>query len=314
MYTLDYYFPKSKGKEFGVKYLVLDAVEKPQTRHYLNLKCKDCGYEFSQRANSVFLGVISCKCSKSYRKTKEEFYEQVHTACQQRGIDVVSLDYFKPLSDSRGTFKCLSCEGVWTTATSSILLGTGCVHCVGKYQPTNEEYLDRINESLGADFDLISVEYADRINKNSNITVKCNTCLGVSKKKVAAVTYHPASCPSCADWGFNPNMENVLYLIKLSNDHQTYYKIGVTCKLSRRVGELSRNNGMNVDVLSYWTYPPFSSILEHESKLKTYFSLGRQADKPFPDGYTEVVDGSSIPVLINIQNLQYRGIRDGFSS
>jgi ribosomal protein L44E len=314
MHTLDHYFPKSKGKEFGAKYLVLDVVEKPQTRHYLNLKCKDCDYEFSQRANSVFLGVISCKCSKSYRKTKEEFYDQVQTECQQRGIELISLDYFKPLSDSRGTFKCLSCRGIWSTATSSIFTGTGCVHCVGKYQPTNEEYFDRINNALGNDFELISIEYKDRINKNSKIAVKCNSCLGVSKKKVAAVTYHDASCPCCADWGFNPNMENTLYLIKLSNHEKEFYKVGVTCKLSRRMGELSRNNNMTVEVLSHWVYPPFSPILEHESILKAHFSFGRQAGKPFPDGYTEVVDANSIPVLITIQNLQYRGIRDGLSS
>ena len=314
MDTLDHYFPNSKGKEFGKKYIVLSSPEKPQTRHYLSLKCKDCGYEFTQRANSVFMGVISCKCSKSYRKTKEEFREQVYAECQKRGVEVVSLECVRPLSDSRGTFRCLDCEGIWSTSTSSILSnGTGCLHCVGLYKPTNEEYIDKITSRLSNNFELVNVDYTVKINKNSKVHVKCMSCQSVSTKRVAAVLYHTPSCPSCADWGFDPSVKNFMYLIKLSNSESVFYKVGITCDLERRTRELSRNNKMDVEVLYSWEYHPSSLILEHEQKLKQYFSIGRQQGKPLKDGYTEVVLEESLPVLVAVQKLQYMEANSGFS-
>ena len=313
MYTLDYYFPKSKGKEFGAKYLVLDAVEKPQTRHYLNLKCKDCDYEFSQRANSVFLGVISCKCSKSYRKTKEEFCQQVQTECEQRCIEVISLDYCKPLSDNRGTFKCLSCNGVWTTATSSILLGTGCVHCVGKYKPTSEEYIKKIKDELSDNFTLI--EYPENIALKSRVVVKCNHCEVLIDKSVSRIIHGKSHCYCRAPFGFRNSRINFLYLLSVVVGTTQFHKIGITKDITRRISEISRENSADVNLLSYWQYPPYSSIREDEQTLKDLFCdpSEHNSEGLIVSGHTELIPNNSIPVVWAIQKLQRRN-RGGFTS
>lgn len=315
MQTLDYYFPNSKNKEYGSKYLVLDTVENPQTRHYLKLRCKDCDYEFSQRANSVFLGVVSCKCSKSYRKSVQEYLEEISALGEAKNFSFKFIDVKKPYTKSRVTLNCGVCDNDWVTPVGSLIHnGSGCVYCAGHYQPTNEEYLTKIGECLASEFELLSVEHSSRINKTSKVTVKCNTCEKLSVKQVAAIIYHKPSCPCCAPWGFDPSLENIMYLIKLHNSKEIFYKIGVTCHLQRRMKELSRNNDMTVEVLSYWTYKPYSLILEHEQRLKQYFSIGRQEVKPLKDGYTEIVQEESLPIIIAVQNLQYKEVDYGFAS
>lgn len=307
-------FPNSKQNGFGANYKVTqENVDGVRTRDKISLICLVCGHEFSQRANSIFLGVVSCKCSKSYRKTKDELKLDFQANAKSLDCELLDIKYLRPLADSIGTIICNLCKTIRDISYSSMASkGTSCVKCSGKYRPTTDEYLHTIRNKLPENTNLIS--WPDKIVKDSVVEVCCSLCNVKSSKTVAAIIYHNSQCSCTANWGFDNSKESCMYLIRLTKNSTDYYKIGITCNLSRRVREFENKNSCDVAVLSVWKYPANSKITEHEQLLKDYFAHGRSKDKPFESGYTEVVEFSSLPELIIIQNLQYRAINNGFSS
>lgn len=314
MKTLDEYFPKSKNNHLGNKYVVLDDVDKPQTRHYLSLQCLDCGKQFKQRANSIFLGVISCLCSKSPRKSQEEYKDDVETKCKENGISLIRVVYKTPISVSRGIFKCDCCGGEWETSVASILYNsTGCLHCSKKYKPTLDEYVAKIEQALGVDGNLIS--HPEKITVHSRVDIQCNYCSAIYDKSVSKIIYGNSSCMCRANFGFNINMENFLYVLRIEKEGAVFHKIGITNNITRRVGEIARENNASVSVLCYWTYPALSNIRVHEQILKDMFcdSVRNNPGDIIQSGHTELVNNEAVPVVMAIQSLQRRN-RNGLSS
>lgn len=100
----------------------------------------------------------------------------------------------------------------------------------------------------------------------------------VAAKTIAAIIYHKASCHCFANYGYDKTKPGYLYLISLTKDTETFYKIGITCDTKRRFRELSNMNKLEINVLCIWEYPANSVILEHESFLKNHFGLGRSEE------------------------------------
>lgn len=310
-------FPKSKTKFIDIvdKYTILEDVQGIRMRDFVWMSCKDCGHEFSQRANNIFSqGIISCKCSKSYRKTKEELLDVAVKYCTSKDLVVSGIEYLQPLTESILSLECKICEFKYDTPYGHLIFNkTGCVLCSQKYQPTLEEYDHKIKEAFQGKFKL-EIPLIGSPTKNTQIEVRCLSCNKTSNKLIAAVIYHKPSCPFCAVYGYDESTSGFMYLIKLYNDSDEYYKIGVTCNLERRFRELSSPNGLNIEVINTWKYNSNEPILKHESFIKEHFSLGRTNEKPFEYGYTEVVPKECLPVILAIQNLQYRNMSGGFTS
>lgn len=96
-----------------------------------------------------------------------------------------------------------------------------------------------------------------------------------------------AGCPSCANSGFNPNLEAYLYFL-----HQTsweMYQIGITNDISRRLNEHSRNGWQLIDVRGpidgYFAIQWENSILKMLKAKGADLSNANVAGKF--DGYTE---------------------------
>lgn len=310
-------FPKSRTKFIEVvrKYSVVNFVPGLRMRDRVEMVCSDCNHVFIQRANNIFSqGIISCKCSKSYRRTKDELLQDTLKTAGVLNLSLVSVDFKKPLCESLIELRCKKCSGSFIKTFENLYYtNSGCIYCSERYQPTAEEYKFKIEDRLGNDFKLIS-SLGERPSKNSLISVECLSCNKTSSKRIAAVIYNEPSCPHCAGYGYNQGNTGFLYLIKLFDQQSEYYKIGITGNLKRRFRELSYNNGLSLEVLSTWEYKSGEPILEHENFLKQNFALGRLVDKPFEDGYTEIVHKEHLPMILTVQNLQYRNTRSGFSS
>jgi ribosomal protein L44E len=310
-------FPKSKIKNADVanKYSVVDFVQGMTTNQYVKMSCSDCHHSFEQRPSRVLCeGIISCKCSKSYRRTPDELVKDAIEFTENTYMKFVSVDYTKPLSNSTLHLKCLKCENHFDKSFQNLYYNnSGCPHCSGKYQPTVDEYFTKIQARLGVQFKL-TTELVENTSKNSLIEVECLLCNRSSSKTIAAVIYQKPSCPHCAVYGYDESTPGYMYLIKLFNETSEYYKIGVTGNLKRRFAELSYHNDLSLEVLNTWEYNSHEPILKHENFLKDNFALGRLVDKPFEHGYTEIVCKEHLPVILTLQNLQYRNMRSGFSS
>lgn len=307
-------FPNSKQNGFGGDYKVIqENLEGVRTRDKISLICLVCDHQFKQRANSIFLGVVSCKCSKSYRKTKEELRTDFEENALLLNCELLAVEFVKPLTSSIGTIICKVCETTRDIPYDRMATkGTSCLKCSGKYRPTTDEYLANISNKLPIGSKLAF--WPNKITNKSSVEVFCSLCNVTSTKTVAAIIYNKSLCACSANWGFDVSKENYLYLIKLLKESREYYKVGITCNINRRMREFENTNNCTVQVLSVWGYPKNSKILEHEHLLKDYFAYGRSKDRPFESGYTEAVDFSSLPELIIIQNLQYRAMNNGFST
>lgn len=310
-------FPKSKTKFMGIvnKYTILDVVDGIRMRDFVWMYCKDCDHEFSQRANNIFSqGTVSCKCSKSYRKTKEELLDVAVKYCTTKDLVITGVEYLKPLTESILSLECKVCNFKYDTPYGHLIFNkTGCILCSQKYRPTLEEYDQKIKEAFQGKFKL-EVPLSGVPGNKTQIDVRCLSCDKVSSKSISAVIYRTPACPFCAVYGYDESTPGFMYLIKLSNNTDEYYKIGVTCSLERRFWELSYYNKMRLEVINTWKYNPNEPILKHESFIKEHFSLGRTSEKPFEHGYTEVVLKENLPTILAIQSLQYRSLRGGFTS
>lgn len=308
-------FPYSKHNGFGSHYKITqENLEGIRTRDKISLVCLVCAHEFKQRANSVFLGVISCKCSKSYRKTEVELTQAVALDCQSKDLKLISITYEKPLTNSIVQYTCNVCDATTSCSYNNMVFnGVGCTTCTRKYRATREEYVDKLKDIFQESFELVD-DLPSKVTSKTSITVKCISCGRCTEKSMAAVLYNKASCQCLATYGYDNSKPGFMYLISLKNDSKVYYKVGVTCDTTRRFRELSYNNNLKVEVLSMWEYPANGPILDHELFLKNHFAMGRSTDKPFEYGYTESVSVESLPMIMTLQNLQYRNIFSGFST
>lgn len=312
-------FPKSKTNfpEIVRKYSVVEFNPGLRMRDRVPMRCSDCDHVFIQRANNIFSqGIISCKCGKFYRKTEEELLSSSKVVCTELGLEFKGITYAAPLTKSEIQFRCNVCDKD-STARYELLahLGIGCTYCTKKYRPSREEYQSKLNYLFDGAFTL-SKELPQKVTSKTVIDIQCLGCNNISSKSIAAVIYNKVSCTCITTYGYDNSKPGYMYLISLcrGDGQETFYKVGITCDTSRRFRELSNTNNLEVTPICIWDYPANGPILEHELLLKNNFSLGRSSEKPFEYGYTESVLKESLPMIMTIQTLQYRGAFGGFST
>lgn len=308
-------FPKSKTNfpEIVKKYSVIGFKPGLLMRDHVEMVCSDCGHIFIQRANNIFSqGVVSCKCSKSYRKSEEELLVSAQDVCSNLGLEFKGITYTKPLTKSKVNFQCRTCE-IDSVSRYDLMahLGIGCTHCTKKYRASREEYNIKLKSLFGQSFVLVK-DLPEKVSTKTIITMQCLQCKRIADKSIAAVIYNKVSCQCLATYGYDNSKPGCMYLISLTDGINKFHKVGITCDTARRFRELSNTNNLMVDVICVWNYPANGPILEHELFLKSHFGLGRTSEKPFEYGYTESVDEESLPMILTIQNLQYRDTFGGF--
>lgn len=302
-------FPNSKVKDHSVveKYKVIDPPSNLRMRDFVQMFCVDCKHTFRQRANNIFSqGIISCKCSKSYRKTEGELKDILLEYCYDNNLTLDSIEYLRPMGKSCVNLTCDTCrKSTKTTYESIVFQGAGCIHCNKKYKRTKEEHMEEVSAALLGRFNW-SAQLPDRPTTKTLVNLTCVDCGKEQTRSISSILYQKSECMCNAAFGYDQKRAGYIYLIKLYNEVSEFYKVGVTYNLKQRFSQLSKNNNLLVEVISTWYYPPNSPILSHELYLKNNFGIGRVDPKPFSDGYTEIVDGECLPILISLQNLQYR--------
>lgn len=304
-------FPKSKTQYPDVvnKYSVVDYTKGLRMRDRVQMVCSDCGQTFIQRANNVFSqGIISCRCSKFYRKTQDELLLSAQEACSLNNLEFKDIIYVRPLTKSKILFECKVCFNKSDCRYETLVHGgVGCTFCTKKYHASRDEYVAKLESIFQNSFTLYG-PLPEKVNNKTTVSVQCLNCEEISSKTIAAIIYHKASCQCMATYGYDNSKPGYMYLISLTDNSNTFYKVGITCNTTRRFRELSNTNNLDVGVLCIWDYPENGPILEHELFLKNHFGMGRSDQKPFEYGYTESVSEQSLPILMAVQNLQYRNI------
>jgi len=137
--------------------------------------------------------------------------------------DVTDFSKFEYVtSHTPSIFICKICGDERNVNPSDLYFhGSGCGSCAGRL--TQQEVEKRIIKALGDVTDFSKFEYK---GSNKPAIFICKTCGHERKTEPASLYYEkkPRGCPSCAEYGFNPNKPAYIYLYKRGQ----YLKFGIT--------------------------------------------------------------------------------------
>lgn len=134
--------------------------------------CPEHG-EFKQAPMVHSLGKGCLECYNKYGRgkgrkiSKEEFIQRA------RKVHGYKYDYTNTIVGiqlvDKGWIKCPE-HGLFEQSLSCHLSGDGCAKCSGKYNLSNEEYLEECERIYGTKYDLSKVKF---VNNNSNVIIGC---------------------------------------------------------------------------------------------------------------------------------------------
>lgn len=134
--------------------------------------CPEHG-EFKQAPMAHSLGQGCLECYNKYGRgkgrkiSKEEFIQRA------RKVHGDKYDYTNTIIGiqlvDKGWIKCPE-HGLFEQSLSCHLSGDGCAKCSGKYNLSNEEYLEECERIYGTKYDLSKVKF---VNNNSNVIIGC---------------------------------------------------------------------------------------------------------------------------------------------
>jgi len=133
-----------------------------------------------------------------------------------------------PLEKYRGSIvpilhKCIN-NHTWKIHPTNVIRGVGCPHCNGNAQKTHEQYEQELFE---IEADLYPIEKY----KSAREKIR-HECIQGHIVEVApnTVLNMKTGCTYCAKTGFDPTKPAHLYYVKIMEDSEIYYKIGITNK------------------------------------------------------------------------------------
>ena len=126
----------------------------------VHIICKEHG-TFQQTASAHLNGQRCSKCAKCYRPTTEDWIEKA------REVHSHKYDYSKVEYKTNKIKVTIICNehGEFTQEPGSHLKGYGCKKCVGCYNYTTQEWIEKAKEVHGDTYDYSKVEYKNAFVK-----------------------------------------------------------------------------------------------------------------------------------------------------
>lgn len=186
--------------------------------------------EFFQTPNNHLTGYGCIKCSHITRSltqssTADLFIKKANIIHNNK------YDYSKVQYKNSKTNVMVVCpeHGMFEITPSNHLHKTspqGCPTCGILQRTTDRKYdIDTIKSLFidihGSRYDYSKVNY---VNYNTKVTITCP--IHGDFKQTPAHHINGTGCPSCAEYGFNPNKPAILYYLSINNGEA--YKIGIT--------------------------------------------------------------------------------------
>ena len=170
-----------------------------------------------------------------------------------------------------------SLHGDFNQRVGHHLQGRGCPEC-GKIlagfknstilSSTTEDF---IKNSIRVHVDKYIYSKVNYVNMDTKITIVCPKHGEFEQVPRSHLSGH--GCPNCAIYGFNPSKSAILYYIKIIQDKNTYYKIGIT------------NNDLKLRFKSDMQYITVLNIKKYVNGVDAYIEEQRILKEHFDDRY-----------------------------
>jgi hypothetical protein len=199
----------------------------------IKIKCKTHGF-FFMRLDNVLDKRKCFKCSRKTAalKTKVKTTKSLNTFIEQANKKhnrFYSYNLSKYVNtDTKLTITC-PIHGNFKQSPANHLKGQGCPKC-GKLKLTTSR-TKSLNKFIQESNVIHKNKYCykNSVYKNTETKIVINCKIHGKFKQEPKSHIKGSGCPSCAKYGFSPNLEYYLYYIKIKNNYNSYfYKIGIT--------------------------------------------------------------------------------------
>ena len=178
--------------------------------------------------------------------------------------------------DKKVRWKCKTCEDSWKTSVyERAHSGSGCPVCFGHAIHSTGR------NSFAAEYPELLVEWVDekinpkeiRASSNKRVKWRCSKCAHTWNTSVNNRTGRGTGCPSCAEYGFQPDKQGHYYAMEIRGpDGHWWWKGGITSNVEQRRYQLetslkSNNMHLKVNIVEFITFEKGKFAKELENKL-----------------------------------------------
>lgn len=206
------------------------------TRSRATVRCRE-GHEWHALIdNLIKKNGTGCPHCKGMAKLT---FEEVERRLTPRGIRMVDGE---PRAVTRATFEC-SNGHTWEARLGTVLIQTSCPHCRSNRPLTRDDVNARIAERGY----VLSGEY---VNAGARAEFKCSN--GHNWVAIPDNILRGKGCPSCAEYGFNPEHPACFYTIRIFSESGEYVGFGITKDKETRFSyhaRAIRKEGFDFEVL-----------------------------------------------------------------
>ena len=202
---------------------------------------------------------------------------------QERYIEMIGE--YKNRND-KTLFKCLLDGHIWKSTWSTINCKKyGCPKCAGILPLTK----DMVNERLLKSSSNITM-IGDYVGSFKKTLFKCADSHIWSTSATSVL--QGRGCPSCAEYGFNPNKKAYVYLLKF----ESHLKYGITNSPKSRMKSHEKNGNYQVIMMMECDG---HNARDWERQIKQKFGGNFVNKTIMPDGYTETLPSEHTQYIIS---------------
>lgn len=247
-------------------------------------------------------GKEPCGCSGKYQYDYEQYIIRVKREVGSRIIILGCAEEFHG-NETRVNCKCPVDGHVWTARLNNLLNGKGCPKCartaLTKKKMTNDQTALKtcINICLIENYKPIGFLKGYE-NNRSKFTYRC-PYHGIQEVTYSKFVLKGTRCPSCAEYGYNPNKPGSFYVVKWTKDDHSFIKFGITNqKVKARIGTQNGKTEYIHEFLFVANFDDGNIPLNIEDHIKSSnLTRGVISKQLFSDGFTETINTEDLHIL-----------------
>jgi hypothetical protein len=256
----------------------LESVELKETPTLA--RCMTCSYEWRPVPNHITGGHGCPNCAGVRAYLPDEWREFA---------DHVGLDLHNEPENQRGRadLTCRTCGHSYSTTAAGLVIGKGCPACAGNLKLPQDEWEHRGRE---AGYDVLELVESG----GTPTRAQCRVC-GLEFR---ARLNSKSGCPACAEYGFNPGLPSIVYLLRHTEDGAL--KIGIAKAATKKPSwaRLSQHQRQGWETIRVWTCTDGYTARSVEQSVLRWWrdELGLPPYHDSGSGWTETVDGDRVSV------------------
>jgi hypothetical protein len=256
-------------------------------------RCKKCGRETAPTFSNLKKGTGGCKYCAGRAVVLAEVDEAFAAASLQPLEDYAG-------ADAPRRCRCTNCGGIISPSWTSVKQGIGCAYCAGRR--VTHDGVDQIF----SDAELEPLE--PYVNAKTRRRSRCLRCGTVVFPTYDNLKQGQGGCASCAEFGFNPTLPSILYLLEADEDSALKIGIAKRSDLARGQARLDAHSVRGWHTVRVWELATGEQAREIEQGTLRWWrdDLGLPPARKRGSGFTETVSAEHMTIRRVVRHVNKR--------